>query len=109
VLHEAVVTQNISIESRPVVAEGRSGQIRDLIDNHPHHIVLASRAPATRRAVRQLAGRRSDSHPGGKQTDGGDAGADAFYSRLPRLSSKTAQDSGNLSDDDNLDAVFKYV
>jgi ABC-2 type transport system ATP-binding protein len=113
VLHEVQsLTQNIILLNRGrLVAEGQVRQIRDLIDNHPHHIVLACegcRQLAARivnwqdvEAIHILAENRLMVET---------RAPDAFYSRLPRLSLENGTGIQEIySDDDNLDAVFKYL
>jgi len=94
------------------VAEGNVRQIRDLIDKYPHHIVLicdnyrklAGRVLAWDdvEGVRVLAkekGLMVETHQ-----------PDAFYSRLPQLSLEDGTAIKEVySDDDNLEAVFKYL
>ena len=114
VLHEVeTLTPNIVLlHHGRLVAEGQIQQIRDLIDRHPHRIVLVSddyRALAAR-LVRwddvegvQVKRDRSAVLIETRQPD-------AFYARLPALS----LDGGTpirevYSDDNNLEAVFKYL
>jgi ABC-2 type transport system ATP-binding protein len=114
VLHEVQsLTPNIVLLHRGrLVAEGHVRQIRDLIDAHPHRIVLVSddyRALAAQVVgwddvegvqilVRQSAVLVETRQP------------DAFYGRLPALA---CNGSGGIrevySEDDNLEAVFKYL
>jgi ABC-2 type transport system ATP-binding protein len=114
VLHEVeALTSNIVLLNHGrLVAEGNLRQIRDLIDKHPHRIVLA--CPNARDLAARLA--RFDDVVG-LELGRGDGSIlvetrapDEFYSRLPRLS----LDDGTAiervySDDDNLEAVFKYL
>jgi ABC-2 type transport system ATP-binding protein len=114
VLHEVQsLTPHIVLLNRGrLVAEGHVRQIRDLIDRHPHHIVVECKA------YRQLAGRMLawDDVEGVRVLDG-DRGVmietrspDAFYSRLPELSLEDGLAiEAVYSDDDNLEAVFKYL
>jgi ABC-2 type transport system ATP-binding protein len=114
VLHEVQsLTPNIILLNRGrLVAEGNVRQIRDLIDKHPHHIVLICGE------CRKLAGRLiAWEGVEGVRVLPQDKGLmvetrlpDTFYSRLPAL----AVDDGLTidevySDDDNLEAVFKYL
>jgi ABC-2 type transport system ATP-binding protein len=114
VLHEVQsLTPNIVLLNHGrLVAEGHVRQIRDLIDKHPHHIVLVCDE------YRKLAGRvLAWDDVEGVRVLAGEGGVmvetrspDAFYSRLPALS----LDDGLAikavySDDDNLEAVFKYL
>jgi ABC-2 type transport system ATP-binding protein len=114
VLHEVQhLTSNIILLNRGrLIAEGQVREIRDLIDKHPHQIVLicdqyrelASRVLAwddveSVHMMRSERGVLVETHS-----------PDAFYNRLPELSL-----AGDLairevySDDDNLEAVFKYL
>jgi ABC-2 type transport system ATP-binding protein len=114
VLHEVEsLTPNIVLLNHGrLVAEGHVRQIRDLIDKHPHHIMLVCDQ------FRNLASRLLtwDDVEGIKVLPSDHAllvetnSPDAFYSRLPALS----LDDGLAiravySDDDNLEAVFKYL
>lgn len=114
VLHEVQsLTQNIVLLSRGrLVAEGNVRQIRELIDTHPHHIVLHA-AEARRLASRLLTW---DDVEGVRVLDGGRSVMvetrvpDAFYSRLPGLYlDEGLTIDAVYSDDDNLEAVFKYL
>jgi ABC-2 type transport system ATP-binding protein len=114
VLHEVQsLTPNIILLNRGrLIAEGQVREIRDLIDKHPHHIVLICDE------YRRLAGKllsREDVE--GVKVLAKERGLlvetrspDQFYNRLPFL----ALESDTLikevySDDDNLEAVFKYL
>jgi ABC-2 type transport system ATP-binding protein len=114
VLHEVQsLTSNIILMNRGrLVAEGQVREIRDLIDKHPHQIVLhcneyrklASRVLAWEdvESVRML---RSD-----KGVVVETRSPDAFYGRLPELSLEDGLAIREVySDDDNLEAVFKYL
>ena len=114
VLHEvqALTPHIVLLHRGRLVAEGHVRQIRDLIDGHPHRIVLVCddyRGLAARvvgwddvEGVRVLADQSAllveTRRP------------DAFYGRLPAL---VASDGIGLrevySEDDNLEAVFKYL
>ncbi|HEY3392840.1 MAG TPA: ABC transporter ATP-binding protein, partial [Lacipirellulaceae bacterium] len=95
-----------------LVAEGHVRQIRDLIDKHPHQIKLVCddyRRLAARmmawddvESVRVLAGEN------GLMVE--TRSPDTFYSRLPALSLEDGLAIKSVfSDDDNLEAVFKYL
>jgi ABC-2 type transport system ATP-binding protein len=114
VLHEVQsLTPNIVLLNHGrLVAQGQVRQIRDLIDNHPHQIVLICEQH------RKLAGRLlswddvegvrvlSDRKGLMVQT----RTPDAFYSRLPLLSLEDGTEITEVySDDDNLESVFKYL
>ena len=93
--------------------EGHVRQIRDLIDKHPHHIVLVCDD------YRQLAGRhvglgrrrRRESARRAKSALMVETHSpDAFYSRLPAFSLEDGMAiKAVYSDDDNLESVFKYL
>ena len=114
VLHEvqAVTPQIVVLNHGRLLAEGNVRQIRELIDKHPHRIVLVSdncRALAAKLVAfsdvvgvtflpRQRAVLAETREP------------DAFYSRLPALSLEDGTAIEEVySDDDNLEAVFKYL
>jgi ABC-2 type transport system ATP-binding protein len=114
VLHEVQsLTPNIVLLNRGrLVAEGHVRQIRDLIDKHPHHIVLVCDA------YRKLAGHvlEWDDVEGVRVLSAENAllvetrAPDAFYGRLPALSLEDGMAiQAVYSDDDNLEAVFKYL
>ena len=114
VLHEVqALTPNIVLLNHGrLVAEGHVRQIRDLIDKHPHHIVLLCDD------YRKLAGRvvTWDDVEGVKVMVGESGlmvetrSPDTFYGRLPALSLEDGMAiKAVYSDDDNLEAVFKYL
>lgn len=114
VLHEVqALTQNVVLLHRGrLVAEGHVRDIRDLIDTHPHRIALVCDRH------RDLAARlASCADVDGIQIVDNESRLmvetrqpDAFYARLPKLA---AHDGLTLrevySEDDNLEAVFKYL
>ncbi len=114
VLHEVQsLTSNIVLLNHGrLVAEGHVREIRDLIDKHPHHIVLVCDE------YRRLAGRLlAWEDVEGVKVLAGESGLmvetrspDAFYSRLPAISLEDGMAiKAVYSDDDNLEAVFKYL
>ena len=114
VLHEVeALTPNVVLLHRGrLVAEGDVRQIRDLIDRHPHRIVLVSDD------YRALAAKlvRWDDVEGVKVLWREGAvlietrRPDAFYARLPALSLENGTALREVySEDDNLEAVFKYL
>jgi ABC-2 type transport system ATP-binding protein len=114
VLHEVQsLTPNIILLNHGrLVAEGQVREIRDLIDKHPHHIVLICDD------YRKLAGRvLAWEDVEGVRVLAKEKGLmvetrlpDAFYSRLPELSLEEGTAIKEVySDDDNLEAVFKYL
>jgi ABC-2 type transport system ATP-binding protein len=114
VLHEvqSLTPRIVLLNHGRLVAEGHVREIRDLIDKHPHHIVL------TCEQYRQLAGRVLQwPDVEGVRVLASESGVlvetrspDAFYGRLPELSlAEGLASEAVYSDDDNLEAVFKYL
>lgn len=114
VLHEVqALTPNIVMLHRGrLVAEGNVREIRDLIDKHPHRIVLIGNQP--RAVAARLAG---CADVVGIQFLDRESGLlvetrepDAFYARLPALALEDGLALREVySEDDNLEAVFKYL
>jgi ABC-2 type transport system ATP-binding protein len=114
VLHEVhTLTPNIILLNRGrLVAEGQVRQIRDLIDKHPHHIVLVCdeylKLAGHLLTWDDVEGVRVQARD--KSIVAETHAPDAFYSRLPELAAKDGFDIREVySDDDNLEAVFKYL
>src|SRR5262245_3070764 len=114
VLHEVQsLTPNIVLLHRGrLVAEGHVREIRDLIDKHPHRIVLVCdryRDLAARLAVHaDVDGIKFLEHESGLLVE--TRQPDAFYARLPALALEDGLALREVySDDDNLEAVFKYL
>jgi len=114
VLHEVQsLTPNIILLNHGrLVAEGHVRQIRDLIDEHPHRIVLVCdeyRKLAARLIARDDVERLTVlAKQGGLMVE--TRTPDAFYSSLPDLSLSDGLAIKEVySDDDNLEAVFKYL
>jgi ABC-2 type transport system ATP-binding protein len=114
VLHEVqALTPNIVLLHRGrLVAQGHVRQIRDLIDAHPHRIVLVADD------YRALAAKvvRWDDVEGVKVLTSEKAllvetrRPDEFYGRLPVLATTDGVCVREVySEDDNLEAVFKYL
>jgi ABC-2 type transport system ATP-binding protein len=114
VLHEVQsLTPNIILLNHGrLVAEGNVRDIRDLIDKHPHHIVLICDE------YRKLAGRILEwDDVEGVRVLAREKGLmvetrkpDAFYGRLPALSLEDGMAIKEVySDDDSLESVFKYL
>ena len=114
VLYEVqAVTSKIALLNRGrLVAEGHVRQIRDLIDKHPHRIIL--RCPDVRELAARLVHYPDVVGVELKRQDGSilveTREPDAFYARLADLSLS----NGNLieevySDDDSLEAIFHYL
>jgi ABC-2 type transport system ATP-binding protein len=114
VLHEVeALTPTIVLLNRGrLVAEGHVREIRDLIDKYPHHIVLVCddyrRLAARLLAWEDVEGVRVMAKEGGVMVE--TRAPDAFYRRLPELSLEDGLAIREVySDDDNLEAVFKYL
>ncbi len=114
VLHEVqAMTPHIVLLNRGrLVAEGHIRQIRDLIDKHPHRIVLVSedyRALAAKLITfADVEGIKVNNKEQSVLVE--TRMPDAFYSRLPELASQDGTAIREVySDDDNLEAVFKYL
>jgi ABC-2 type transport system ATP-binding protein len=114
VLHEVQgMTTNVVLLNRGrLVAVGDIRQIRDLIDNHPHRIAIVSRE--YRRLAAELLVHEDvvgvDVEPKTKSVVIETNAPDRFYSRLPQLASRAETPIEEVySDDDNLEAVFKYL
>jgi ABC-2 type transport system ATP-binding protein len=114
VLHEVQsLTPNIILLNHGrLVAEGHIRQIRDLIDEHPHRIVLV--CDEYRKLAARLIARDDVERLTVMAKDGGlmveTRAPDAFYSGLPELSLTDGLAIKEVySEDDNLEAVFKYL
>lgn len=114
VLHEvrSLTARIVLLNRGRLVADGDIRQIRDLIDEHPHRIVL--KAPRPRDLAAELVAHNDVVGVELERAGGGllveTRKPDAFYSRLAEL----ALDRDNpilevWSEDDNLEAVFKYL
>ncbi|HEV3443750.1 MAG TPA: ABC transporter ATP-binding protein [Gemmataceae bacterium] len=114
VLHEVqAVTPNIILLNHGrLVAEGHVRQLRDLIDRYPHRIVLLCESYRNLAAklvtfedveglelLKKEKGLLVETHA-----------PDAFYARLPEIALHDGcRITEVYSDDDNLEAVFKYL
>jgi ABC-2 type transport system ATP-binding protein len=114
VLHEVQsLTQDVILLNHGrLVAQGKIRQIRDLIDNHPHHIVLVCddyrKLAARLLAWDDVEGVRVMAAMSGLMVE--TRAPDAFYARLPELSLADGMAIKQVySDDDNLEAVFRYL
>jgi ABC-2 type transport system ATP-binding protein len=114
VLHEvqSLTTNIILLHHGRLVAEGQVREIRDLIDRHPHRIVLVCddyRALAAKvvgwedvEGIRMLSQQSAVLVETRKP--------DAFYGRLPGLATDGFAGIREVySEDDNLEAVFQYL
>jgi ABC-2 type transport system ATP-binding protein len=114
VLHEveALTTKIILLHRGRLVAEGQVREIRELIDRHPHRILLVCDQ------YRMLAARlvcwedveRVTILENQEAVLAETRQPDAFYARLPAISREDGMAIREVrSEDDNLDAVFKYL
>ncbi|VTS03408.1 abc transporter : ABC transporter related protein OS=Isosphaera pallida (strain ATCC 43644 / DSM 9630 / IS1B) GN=Isop_2113 PE=3 SV=1: ABC_tran [Gemmata massiliana] len=114
VLHEiqSLTPRIVLLHRGRLVAQGHVREIRDLIDKHPHRIVLVCeqyRALAAKLATCadvdgiKFIERESSLVVETRQPD-------AFYARLPELAATGGLSLREVySEDDNLEAVFKYL
>jgi ABC-2 type transport system ATP-binding protein len=114
VLHEveALTPHVVLLNHGRLVAEGHVRDIRDLIDRHPHRIVLVCdnyRALAARVVTwDDVEGVKVLHAAGGVLVE--TRAPDAFYARLPALALEAGTPLREVySEDDNLEAVFKYL
>jgi len=114
VLHEveAVTPRVVLINHGRLVAEGNVREIRDLIDSHPHRILLRSendRALAARLVgFEDVVGVDLSREGGGILVE--TRTPDAFYARLTAIAREPGTAVRHVeSEDDNLDAVFRYL
>ncbi len=109
---EAITSNVILINHGRLVAEGNARQIRDLIDTHPHRIVIKS---ADNRALAsRLVGYDDVVGVELRRRDGAilveTKRPDVFYGRLANLTVDEGLRIDEVySDDDTLEAVFKYL
>jgi ABC-2 type transport system ATP-binding protein len=107
------LTPNIVLLNRGrLVANGHVRQIRDLIDKHPHHIRLVCddyrRLAATMVTWDDVEGVRIVANERALMVE--TRSPDSFYGRLPGLVLEDGLMIDSVySDDDNLEAVFKYL
>jgi ABC-2 type transport system ATP-binding protein len=109
---QALTSKIVLVNRGRLVAFGDVRQIRDLIDAHPHRIVL--KGPDRRALAAKLI--RWDDVEGVELPSDPRAivvktrAPDLFYQRLPKLAREADAPIEEIeSDDDNLEAVFKYL
>jgi ABC-2 type transport system ATP-binding protein len=114
VLHEiqSLTSRIVMLHRGRLVAQGQVREIRDLIDKHPHRIVLICdkfRDLAAKLATcADVDGIKFLDRESGLLVE--TRQPDAFYARLPALALSDGLALREVySDDDNLEAVFKYL
>ncbi|MFO0810482.1 MAG: ABC transporter ATP-binding protein [Gemmataceae bacterium] len=114
VLHEvqSLTSRVVLLHRGRLVAEGNVREIRDLIDKHPHRIVLVGDRPralaARLAAYEDIVGIEFMDRESGLRVE--TRQPDAFYARLPALAVEDGLALREVfSEDDNLEAVFKYL
>jgi ABC-2 type transport system ATP-binding protein len=114
ILHEieAMTKTILLMHNGQVLAEGDVHQIRDLIDKHPHHILIRCAEP--RRLAEVLVAFPDvlsvRFHPENGALTVESIKPDEFYGRLPELLLSHEIDLQEItSPDDNLQAVFHYL
>ena len=114
VLHEveAITSNIILLNHGRLLAHGHIRQIRDLMDQHPHRIVLVCKdCRALGASLIQWPAVESIHLQGCDQFLVVETRQpDAFYAGLPQLALQTNQQITEMySQDDNLEAVFRYL
>jgi ABC-2 type transport system ATP-binding protein len=109
---QALTPQIVLLHRGRLVAEGHVRDIRDLIDKHPHRIVLVCeqyRNLAARLATcADVDGIKFLERESGLMVE--TRQPDVFYARLPALALEDGLGLREVySEDDNLEAVFKYL
>ena len=94
-----------------LLAQGNLHAIRDLIDRHPHHIVLTASDPrALGAALARLECVTAVRFDGADRLEVETRAPDACYAAIPRVATETGVKVRSLtSPDDNLSAVFRYL
>jgi ABC-2 type transport system ATP-binding protein len=114
ILHEVeAMTQHILLVNQGrIVAEGDIHEIRGLIDEHPHRILIGCDRPRVLAArlmdFEDVLSVRFSSEDGGVEVATGKP--DQFYGRLPEVAERNGVRIDRIdSQDDNLQAVFDYL
>jgi ABC-2 type transport system ATP-binding protein len=109
---ERITKEIVLIHRGRLLAEGQVERIRDLIDQHPHHIFI--RTKDIKKLSARLIGepfvesvRKYEAHPGIMIET---LRPNEFYTKIPKiiLDEKIEVESMG-SQDDSLDAVFRYL
>lgn len=114
ILHEieAMTSNILLVHNGQILAEGDVHHIRDLIDKHPHSILIRCSRP---RQLAELLVTFPDVisvrfHPDGNAITLESGKPDAFYERLPEILLANEIELEEItSPDDNLQAVFHYL
>lgn len=113
VLHEieAMTNEILLIAKGRIVAEGNVHRIRELIDEHPHHIrIEVDRPHDLGQLLLRLPGVVSLKIPSAQFLEVETRKPEEFYARLtPILAKETFKVLSMTSPDDNLQAVFRYL
>jgi ABC-2 type transport system ATP-binding protein len=109
---EAMTSTIVLLNRGRLVASGDVRRLRDLIDKHPHRIVLRSaghrKLAAKLIPMPDILGMRLDDEERTILVE--TRAPDDFYARLPELALENGTPIEEVySDDDNLEAVFKYL
>jgi ABC-2 type transport system ATP-binding protein len=109
---QAMTSTIVLLNRGRLVASGDVRRLRDLIDKHPHRIVLRSNAhrdlAAKLVSMPDVLGIRLDDTQRSILVE--TRAPDDFYARLPELALQNGTPIEEVySDDDNLEAVFKYL
>jgi ABC-2 type transport system ATP-binding protein len=114
VLHEveAMTSSVLLLHQGRLLASGSVGELRSLIDKHPHHIEIVCDRPRELARIlierEDLTSLRIDASRGALVVES--AEPDAFYAQLPELVVRHGFKVEQLhSPDDNLEAVFRYL
>ncbi|MFQ5670341.1 MAG: ABC transporter ATP-binding protein [Acidobacteriota bacterium] len=114
ILHEveAMTSTVLLVNHGRLLAEGNVHEIRDLIDEHPHHVTLTTSDPRAL-AARLIADPDVVSvrfDEGSRNVTAETIRPDEFYRRVPALVLEEGVEVEELSSpDDNLQAVFDYL
>ena len=114
ILHEveAMTSRVLLIHRGRILASGEVGEIRALIDRHPHHVVV--QGPEVRPLARRLLDFddviRVSIESEGTRLVVETVRPDDFYARMPELALESdARVDSLYSSDDDLEAVFHYL
>jgi ABC-2 type transport system ATP-binding protein len=114
ILHEVeMITEDIILIHRGrLFAEGNVHEIRDLIDKHPHCVVIKTENPRelARQLVREITDIASIVFEGDRTLIVKTKDPDSFYRKLPAIVLESEIEVDELySPDDNLESVYKYL